>query len=1136
MPKSQVVRILFLVFVAMLLSSSLDAQDRGSITGIVTDASGAIVPEAVVKVTNVARGDSIEVKTSSAGIYSAQNLIAGIYTVSVTVAGFRTSNVTGVEVRVGEVARTNVQLQLGEVSENVDVVAQLGGLKTETSDIGTTVQRDAILNLPLQVGGAIRDPIAFVKLTPGFNGGTSNSSIDYTTYNTFNGSQSGALQILIDGADISRTSVQTQFNTGVSVEGVEEFKVMSSVYSAEYGRGTGGIVNLTLKSGTNDFHGSVYDFLRNDKLDARGFFNPNRQVNRQNDFGALISGPIKKDKTFFMFAYEGFRYRQGALNQLVTYPIDDFRRGDFSKLVDSTGNQIPIYDPATTQLLPSGTVVRQQFLGNVIPSGRLDPVSRNVLAYFPKLDYPDRLTNNLFVNQRFVIDTNVYTGKVDHAISSRQKIAGTFSHSREKDQDLRAFEPLGGSGLVDQKPYYARLAHDFVISPTVLNHVQFGYSRLFRAETPLSLGDYAHQIGLDNVGQIQFPIPSMAGYTLIPPGYANVLWVIDNGYQLNEALTLTRGRHTLKVGGEMRKQQFNANEPSNSGSFSFGTAQTGLPGIRSGDGFASFFLGGVSSGGWNYLGTQFAARLASMGIFVQDDFKLRPKLTLNMGLRYERYWPLSEATGRITALDPTKPNPGAGGQLGALKFGGEGSGRTGSSRFQDIYNKALGPRFGLAYQLTERTVLRAGYGMYYQELKAPTWGRGMNEGFFTNVSYNSLDGYTPAFYWRDDFPTDFPKPPFLDPAFANGRNVAYAKAESGRPPVAQNWQMSIQRQLTQTLNIDLAYVGSKGNHLIAGNEIYNQVDPRYLSLGALLDADIDSPAAQAAGIVKPYPTFRGRVNQSLRPFPQYLTVAPFRDTFGSDKTGNSTYHAFQAKFEGRMRSLTFMTAYTFSKNLTDNANNRDKDIYASNYYASQNGFNRRAEKALAQLDIPHSFVVNFLYDLPFGPGRARLTEGVASKIAGGWSFGGVFSYQSGLPIPTPSPATSRVPIFAGAIRPNRVAGVSALTAAATSDFDPNRDRYLNSAAWVSPDPFTFGNAPGVSEVRVERMLNEDLSLLKNTKISERFNLQFRAEAFNIFNRTVFGFPNRSLASVAFGQIFSQRNLPRQIQFGLKLLF
>jgi hypothetical protein len=391
MSKSHFAQILILLLAVMVVPTSLQAQDRGSITGIITDASGAIVPDAVVKVTNIARGDSIEVKSSSAGIYSAQNLIAGAYNVTVAVAGFRTSNVTGVEVRVGEVTRTNVQLQLGEVSQNVDVVADLGGLKTETSDIGTTVQREAILNLPLQVGGAIRDPIAFVKLTPGFNGGTSNSSVDYTTYNTFNGSQSGALQILIDGADISRTSVQTQFNTGVSVEGVEEFKVMSSVYSAEYGRGTGGIINLTLKSGTNDFHGSVYDFLRNDKLDARGFFNPQRQVNRQNDFGALISGPIKRDKTFFMFAYEGFRYRQGALNQLVTYPIDDFRRGDFSKLVDSSGNQIPIYDPSTTQLLPNGTVVRQQFAGNVIPSDRLDPVSRNVLAYFPPWIFPTGL-------------------------------------------------------------------------------------------------------------------------------------------------------------------------------------------------------------------------------------------------------------------------------------------------------------------------------------------------------------------------------------------------------------------------------------------------------------------------------------------------------------------------------------------------------------------------------------------------------------------------------------------------------------------------------------------------------------------------------------------------------------------------
>lgn len=1127
------------------------AQDRGGITGTVRDSSGAAVTNAPVEIINRARGEQVAVRTTDAGVFSATSLIPGLYDITVEVPGFRTTTVKGVEVRVGDTSRADVHLQLGSVTETVNVSGEAAPLKVDTSDVGTTVSTEAILNLPLQVGGAVRDPLAFARLTPGFTGNTANSAVEYQTYYTINGGQSGATQILVDGADVELTSVQSQFHTGVSVEAVEEFKVMSSNFSAEYGRSTGGIINLTLKSGTNSFHGSAYDFLRNDVMDARGFFNAERQPNRQNDFGTFLSGPVwipkvynGHDKTFFTFAWEGFKYRAGALNQLGTYPIEPFRHGDFSRLVDASGVQIPIYDPATTVVAANGTVTRQQFPGNKIPENRFDPVVAKILPMLPKLDFPDRLTNNIFTKNQNVVDTNIFTTKIDHLINSKHRIGGSYSQAEENNQDLWAFGALGQTGAVDSRTTYARANYDAIISPQLLNHVQYGFSRRhFNQGTPFQ-GDYVTQLGLKGVANQIFPTIDINGYqlpggdTFGGGGFGQLFTGVDNSFQLNDTVSLVRGRHSFKFGGEMRKQQWNVNDRQLiSGLFSFDSGQTGLPAASSttGDAFASFLLGQVSGASYGYTGNQSAHRFASMSFFTQDDYKVNSKLTLNLGLRYDRFWPLTDATNRLSTFSPATPNPGAGGRPGALIFAGTGPGRSGITRFQKIYNKAFGPRIGLAYQLSERTVFRAGYGVYYQELKEPGWG-GSNAGFFALPSFSSPDGFNPAFVLGDGFPTNFPKPPFLDPSFSNGQNVSFGDPEPAHLPTSQNWQASIERQLGHTFVLDVAYVATKGNHLITRNKIYNQVDPKYLALGPLLNADINSPEARAAGILSPYPGFTGPVKQALRPYPQYKTISGGY-VWGSDKTGNSTYHALQTKLQGRLgNSLNALVTYTWSKNLTDGSNNRDLDNYSPNFGGVQDGYNLRAEKTYAGNDIPHSLVGSLLYNLPFGQGHRFLSGGVTSRLLGGWSIGSVLTYQSGMMILTPSPASKNVPLFAGSIRPDVVPGVPVLTSAAKGSFDPERDRYFNAAAWKSPAPYHFGNAARMSGARTKPMLNEDVSLLKDTGLTERVKLQFRAEAFNVFNRVVFGFPQRNLGSSDFGQIFTQQNKPRVLQLGLKLLF
>ncbi len=1137
----------FLLFLCAVAS----AQDRGGITGTVTDPTGTGVAHAKVVVTNTARGEHLDLSTTDAGLFSATNLIAGLYQVDVEAPGFHTSTIKSVVVQVGEVARADLQLQLGSVSERVEVTSTSTGLENDTSDVGTNVSTEAILNLPLEVSGAVRDPLAFTKLTPGFNGATGNSAINFQAHYTINGSQSGAAQILVDGGDIELTGVQSQFQTGVSTEAVQEFKVMASNFPAEYGRTTGGIINLTLKSGTNSFHGDAYELLRNDDFDARGFFNPTRRADKQNDFGGIFSGPVRipklyngHDRTFFMFAYEGFRYNAGALNQIGTFPTDDTRKGNFSALVDPNGNQIPIYDPASTVVQPDGTVLRTPFPGNIIPQSRIDPVAAKISALLPQLDFPNQLANNIYTDESNHVKTHILDFKVDHQINSKNKLTGSYNTDEENNLDTWGFGAIGQSGGVDSITTYVRLAEDYIVSPTILNHVQFSFSRRRFNQAPQYFGNYASQLGLTGVNNLVFPTIDITGY--ITPGgdtfgggpFGEDFKARDNSFQETESLSVVRGKHSMKFGTEVRKQQFNVKDLTDySGYFDFDPAQTSLPNATqtTGDGYASFLLGAVNTSTLNYSGNSSAHRFAAMSFYAQDDWKVSSRLTLNLGLRYDRFWPMSDATGRLSSFDPTEPNPGAGGILGALAFAGNGPGRTGQSSFQKIYNKAFGPRVGLAYSLDSRTVFRAAYGIYYQELKEPGWG-GVNDGFFIKPTISSADGFSPAFQLGAGFPQNFPTTPTLDPSLDNGSNIPFADPEPAHVPTAQNWQASIQRQLSSKLTLDVAYVATKGTHLITANKIYNQVNPEYLSLGNLLNADINSPEAQAAGIAMPYAGFTGTVAQALRPYPQYQTIIGSND-YGSDKTGNSTYNALQVKMQGKItRDLTMLLAYAWSKNLTDGSDNRDLDTFLPNYTQVQNGYDRAAEKTYAAADIPQSFVTNFIYEVPFGRGHSMLNHGWASAALGGWALGSVLTYQSGQVIPTPTPAFSDVPLFAGTIRPDVVPGQNPLTPQAQGNFDPGSDLYLNANAWSSPPAFQFGNAARMSGARTKPLLNEDFSLLKIVNFGEHLKLQFRAEAFNIFNRTVFGFPATDLGGSDFGTIVTQANKPRSLQLGAKLLF
>ncbi|MBI1792186.1 MAG: TonB-dependent receptor [Acidobacteria bacterium] len=538
------------------------------------------------------------------------------------------------------------------------------------------------------------------------------------------------------------------------------------------------------------------------------------------------------------------------------------------------------------------------------------------------------------------------------------------------------------------------------------------------------------------------------------------------------------------------------------------------------DSGSSYFRSSLPGGRYKYYGA-----------FFDDTYKITPKLTLNLGVRYEVQAPSSDPLGRLSYMEPSLPNPGAGNLPGAYVFGGDGTGRQGWQRFFDIHHTNFAPRIGFAYSITRNTVLRGGYGIFYKEYI--NQGVGLPQvGFSITPNFSSADsGVTPGFYWDSGFPQSFSRPPTISPTVANGQGAAIVeRATGGTIPYAQQWNLTLERQLTNSLMVSGAYVANKGTHLYDSFN-RNQVDPRYYSLGQpLLTALVTSPAAQAAGIREPFPGFvqlygsRATVAQALRAFPQYQGVSTVAAPYS-----NSSYHSFQFKLDQRFsRGFASTVAYTFSKMLADGAGFTD----AHGGVIRQNYFLR--EKSLYATDQPHILTFSFNYQLPFGAGKRFSSGRAVNALIGGWSLSGVGAYSAGFPLAISTTNIQNF-IFNGGLRPN-LTGVAIRATQGAGKFDPRRDAFLNRAAFSVPRALEFGNAPVFLNVRQPAFIQESFGVFKDTHIWERFTHQFRLEMSNPFNRVVFGAPTTDLSNAAFGVISSQGNSPRIIQFGMKLIF
>jgi hypothetical protein len=1139
-------------------------SERGSITGVILDSTKAVVPGVSVKVINTATNATTNTVSSDSGAYIAVNLPPGTYRIEASLQGFRSANVDGIRLTAGATVRTDVILNLGEITESVTVVSQNTLMQTEDAKVATNISNELIDRLPLVVGGAMRSVFDLVSTIPEAKGSGSNVVLG--------GGQGGAFGATLDGISVNTNRnadvTETAFLTP-SVEAITEFSVETNGFKPEFGQAGGGAITFASKSGTNQFQGSLYNFLRNDALDEKGFFAPTKGIYRQNNFGASLGGPVKiprmydgTNKTFFFAAYEGFMNRQASNASTFSVPTPEMYNGDFSNWVDANGRLIVVYDPATTRPNPNGTgFIRDPFPGNRIPINRFSTVAQQYLALARGVVTPNRaglVPGTLgYVSNNYqspggtnVERTNKFSVKIDHALSSRHRLSYLFNRTTNRTEPGSS----GAAGL--PAPFNTfqlttfdgdlhRASWDWTGSRTV-NHLSVGINTFNKnAFSPNVDQNWRDKVCIPNAVDCNQNFGAITFTELSTWGAASYNGTEQPRFSIKDDLTLSRGSHTIKSGFTFDRQQANGFGQQDLGGragFSFrGTSVPGASTLANGGGssFASFLLGVADSGRTETI-RYLQQVYPYYGFYVQDDWRITDKLVLNYGARYEFTQPARAGGDQYSDFSPTKPNPAVNNYPGALVFAGEGPGREGKRTLFPGYYGAFAPRVSFAYSANDKTIVRGGVGRSFGRVTV-TQSSSHFAGFIGQYVFSTADsGITPAFLLDQGLPA-YPLPPLLDPAFSNNNDVDWFNGQAAsRPAMYDNWTISVQRELWKGFMVELDYNGVYGSHLQAGllnpnqvpMSVVNDLVARFGPTGArdLLNQQITSAAAIAAGIRPPYANFtnaavqRSRtVAQALRPFPQYLAVNT--QSGGGDKTGRSHYHAGVLKVNKRFGGgVMLQGSYTLSKLMTD------ADSFSGSGRA-MDAARPELEWAVGRFDQTHSVKINSVFDLPFGEGRRWLTRGIANQIIGGWRIAVIQNYSSGFPIRVTTNAPLN--IFNGTNRPN-VTGADWRAPITGAEFNPLVDRFLNRAAFVQPVG-ELGNAPRANpDVRRFWNLNENISIAKSIKATGKLDMDIRIEAFNVFNRIVWGEPNQDFSSPNFGLINSQGNTPRQMQIGLKL--
>jgi len=1158
----------------LCLSLGWSQTQRGEVTGVVTDSSGASVSGAKVEISNPQTGAKFDVVSNDTGVYTIPLVPYGRYQMTVTAPGFAPYTRPVVEVAIGTTNTINVVLTVGGLNQQVTVESSAVVLESTTSSLGTAVDEKLKSDLPNLINGDKRSPFSYIYVSP---------TVNPIRQLTIGGSRGGGLDVLVDGqtSDVDSNFMGNQGGGLPSVESIGEFKLNLNSPSAEYGRSSGAAITYATKSGTNTYHGVAYEYLRNTKLDARPWQAATRDIYKQNEYGFAGGGPVLipklyngRNKTFVWGNFTGYKYRTVAATSITTLPTAAQRGGDFSAPGNAT-----LYDALNIFTDAQGNLQRTPFAGNIIPANRISPVSRYFLNLLPLPNLPGNILN--FVgsasNQRNSTDISI---KGDQYLGEKHRLAVYYQYTKPTQDNGSFLGSTFGTNTSDTINR-TRLEWNYTIRPNLVNQAQYGFTRHVNIAAQNSLGQ---NLGA-KAGLKGYFDPNCPDITVdrLRPGEADICGSASEASRfslvstVNDSLLWNHGKHTVKGGIQFIRWNSNVNAGGGStggapipavGLFRFFAYETGNTNQAGGSAWASFILG--------YPDYTVDAQAQVYGIresyyapYIQDDWRVTRKLTLNIGLRWDINVPYSELQGREATFNWNQPNPGATGTLGAVAFYGYGPGRLGSNRVGSIDWHALGPRFGFAYQINSKTVFRGYFGVIQVGIQNG------NADFADRSGFYALGQIPPpsnpagiAYNWTDPFPQSlFGTVPNLDPAIKNGQVETYQDPRSiGRPPQLYMWSGSFQRELKGNIVLELAYLSNNSKHNI--DHLYpNALAPIYWGLGQALLNPLNSPAVQALPVVQQMPLQAGGVRS---PFPQFdITLPLYRALLpkpqysqivdDASPTTSSSYNAAYIKVQKRFSAgLTFLANYTISKYLSDN-------MWAPGTYGSiaRDYYNRRLDKALRMGNEPHRVVLSYSYELPFGPGKKFLggTGRLGRAVLAGWTVSAIHQYQNGEPAITDGYLSIPVPltpsITTSGSRADRVLGVPVRSKTSCGDIQfgspTNPNAYLFNAgnpaqaaalglplAFVPEGDFKIGNTPSVDpHARQCAIFNEDVSVTKDFPVTERFRLRFGADFFNVLNRHtwVSGSGGQDVSSSTFGIATPfQYNGPRLIQLHLRVEF
>ena len=1138
---------------------------QGQLNGRVSDASGAIIPGAEIEILNPATGVTQAIATNEVGQYVVF-LPFGTYDLTVRAEGFGENIITGVLVTTASETTLDVELRLEAVAEQVSVSASIAQLETTDTTVGAAIEENLMRRAPIPVQGQKRRPYQYIGLSPGVNNTNGRGNIA--------GSRTLNTVILLDGLSTESTNNgvgEQATNTEPSVEAIGEYKLLLSNTSAEYGRSSGGLITYATKSGTNEFHGSVWNFHNNSFLNARPWQAAERANSRNNEFGIAAGGPVLipklydgRNRTFFWSTLSYYRQSAtGSATNYLTVPTAAMREGDFSH-----PDLNLLYDRKDQYRDAENQIRFRPFPSNRIPMSRLSRVSANVMQLLPLPNARETPELNHLGSVSSTFRPWDLTTKIDHQFNDNHRMAAFYQYGTaprlESDPGGILDDTFGRNNFNSFQRI--RVDYSWLQSPTVVHQflVGFNYQSNGREQNNFGQG-LSNQLGLAGMPSNECPwiqlarassfgvsicanSPSNREAKLIPNWSYSTMW--------------NKGLHTIKFGYQGQFWRINRHDQGGfAGGLTVGAAGTYLFGVSEGNlgsetkdtnGSGGFHLADFFLGLPNFVGTAAGLALeereAYHALFVQDDWKVFPNLTLNLGLRWDLQMPFRETSGQFSGFDETLENPGVTGYRGAVEFYGTSPGANGKTRVGSPTWGNFGPRAGLAWQIDDKLVFRAGAGIQYMAIQNTNVRSVNRTGHEARGNPPPrADPFAPYYEWDNGFPsTQLGTPPFTDPTFLNDQSITnwMNPATIGTPPVLYFISAGFQRQFRDWV-LETTYYSNLGRNN-ADHERINDLHPDYWHLGPLLTLPISDPAVVAAGYGKPYPEFPDNLplERSLRRFPQYGNI--------SNDAGINTgmnYNAFMLKATKRYSNgLSFLGHWTVAKQLGDV--DWAPGAFGSN---TRNSYNRKLDKRINRYDTTHRAVFSYSYDLPFGPGQRFGGNGAFSKyVLGGWTISGVQEYVNGFPISTSGGLSVGIP---GGVRnlADRVAGVPWRSSIGCGDMvfgDPTRNFILNAGnpshvapnrpqAWQAPGDYVEGNAPEVDqETRQCPNFNEDFSLVKRIPIKgERLKLQLGADCFNCLNRHrwIAGRFGNNINSSSFGRIVpEQPKGPRTIQLRMRV--